>query len=51
MPYEKFKEHTIKIAKGEYKPSKYEPKIWFESFEAMSRLLNRERKSTDEYPK
>ena len=31
---------TIAIAKGEYKPRKDEPKIWFESLKSMSQILS-----------
>ena len=33
---------TIAIAKGEYKPRKDEPKIWFESLKSMSQILSSE---------
>jgi predicted transcriptional regulator len=36
MPYDQFKERTLKIAKGEYKPGADEPKIWFESLNAAA---------------
>ena len=31
---------TIAIARGEYKPRKDEPKIWFESLKSMSQILS-----------
>lgn len=31
---------TIAIAKGEYKPRKEEPKVWFESLKSMSQILS-----------
>jgi len=40
MPYEKFKEYTIAIAGGKYKPKQNEPKIWFGSIETMSQVLS-----------
>jgi predicted transcriptional regulator len=40
MPYENFKKYTMAIACGKYKPKKNEPKIWFESIETMSQVLN-----------
>ena len=40
MSYEQFKERTIKITKGEYKPKEDEPKIWFESLNAAAQILN-----------
>jgi len=42
MPKEKYIERTIKIAKGEYKPKKNEPKIWFESLKTAAQILNPE---------
>ena len=33
---------TLAIAKGEYKPRKDEPKIWFESIKSMSQILSTE---------
>lgn len=40
MPYEKFREYTMAIACGKYKPKQAEPKIWFESIETMSQVLS-----------
>lgn len=40
MPYEKFKEYTMAIACGKYKPKQNEPKIWFGSIETMSQVLS-----------
>jgi predicted transcriptional regulator len=40
MPREEFKRRTIAIAKGEYKPSKDEPKIWFESVQSFAQVLS-----------
>lgn len=40
MPREEFKRRTIAIAKGEYKPGKDEPKIWFESVQSFAQVLN-----------
>jgi len=37
---ERYKKRTIAIAKGEGVPKKDEPKIWFESLDAMRRLLH-----------
>ena len=42
MPYDQFKERTLKIAKGEYKPGADEPKIWFESLNAAAETLDEE---------
>jgi len=33
---------TIAIAKGEYKPKKNEPKVWFESMKSISQILSNE---------
>lgn len=33
---------TIAIAKGEYKPKKDEPKVWFESIKSMAQVLSSE---------
>lgn len=33
---------TIAIAKGEYKPRKDEPKVWFESIKSMAQVLSNE---------
>ncbi len=33
---------TIAIAKGEYKPQKGEPKIWFDSVKSMAQVLGNE---------
>ena len=33
---------TIAIAKGEYVPKRGEPKIWFESLQAMAQVLSNE---------
>lgn len=40
MTREEFKQRTIAIAKGEYKPRKDEPKVWFESLQSFAQLLN-----------
>ena len=34
-----YRKRTIAIAKGEYKPKKNEPKIWFESLSSMAQIL------------
>ena len=33
---------TIAIARGEYKPRKGEPKVWFESLQSMAQILSSE---------
>jgi predicted transcriptional regulator len=35
-----YAKRTIAIARGEYKPRKHEPKIWFESLQSMSQILS-----------
>jgi predicted transcriptional regulator len=42
MSREEFKRRTIDIAKGEYKPGKDEPKIWFESLQSFAQVLSDE---------
>lgn len=37
-----YKKRTIAIAKGEYKPRRGEPKIWFESVQSMAQILSSE---------
>lgn len=37
---EDYRKRTIAIAKGEYKPNKNEPKIWFESVKSMAQVLS-----------
>ena len=39
---ESYKKRTIAIAKGEYKPKKNEPKVWFESIMSLSQVLSNE---------
>jgi len=42
MSIEQYKQRTIDIAKGTYKPKKEEPKIWFESIKSMAQILSNE---------
>jgi len=42
MPMEQYKERTMNIAKGLYKPKKDEPKVWFESVKSMAQILSNE---------
>lgn len=37
-----YMERTLAIAKGDYKPRKGEPKVWFESIKSMSQVLSNE---------
>ena len=39
---EDYKNRTIAIAKGEYKPKSNDPKIWFESIKSLSQVLSNE---------
>jgi len=39
---EDYKKRTIAIARGEYKPRKNEPKVWFESVQSMAQILSSE---------
>jgi predicted transcriptional regulator len=42
MPLEDFKKRTIAIARGQYKPKKDEPKIWFRSMKSLAHVLSEE---------
>lgn len=42
MSLEDFKKRTIAIAKGEHKPKKDEPKIWFNSIKSLANILSEE---------
>lgn len=42
IPKEMYIKRTIAIAKGQYKPSGDEPKIWFESMQSMAQILSSE---------
>ncbi len=35
-----FRKRSVAIAKGEYKPKKNEPTIWFESMESLGQVLS-----------
>ena len=39
--YDQMKARTIAIARGEHKPSKGEPKVWFTSIESFAKVLSR----------
>ena len=39
---EQYKARTIAIARGEYKPKRGEPRIWFESIKSMAQVLSAE---------
>ncbi|MDP6688707.1 MAG: transcriptional regulator [Alphaproteobacteria bacterium] len=38
--YETMKKRTMAIARGEYKPKRGEPKVWFPSLEAFAGILS-----------
>lgn len=38
--YEKMKKRTMDIARGEYTPTRGEPKIWFTSIQSAARVLS-----------
>ncbi|CDZ79483.1 putative transcriptional regulator [Legionella massiliensis] len=42
MSLEQYKQRTIAIAKGLYKPKKDEPKIWFTSMKSLANVLSEE---------
>lgn len=42
MSLDDFKKYTISIAKGEHKPQKDEPKIWFNSIKSLANVLSEE---------
>lgn len=42
MSLQEYKQRTIAIAKGEYKPKNDEPKVWFESVKSMAQILSSE---------
>ncbi len=37
-----YKNRTLAIARGEYRPAPNEPKIWFESLQSVSQVLSNE---------
>ena len=42
MSREDYKKRTMAIARGEYRPKKGEPKVWFESLRSMAQVLSNE---------
>ena len=42
MSKEAYKQRTMAIARGEYRPQKNEPEIWFESLKSMAQILSNE---------
>jgi predicted transcriptional regulator len=42
MSQDKIRERTLAIAKGDYKPTAHEPKIWFTSLKALAEIISDE---------
>ena len=42
MSYQDYKNRTMAIARGEYRPQPNEPKVWFESMRSMAQILSNE---------
>ena len=42
MSREDYKKRTMAIARGEYRPEKGEPKVWFETLQSMAQVLSSE---------
>jgi len=42
MPRQQYKQRSIEMAKGLYKPKKDDPKVWFESVKPMAQTLSNE---------
>lgn len=42
MSLDDYKKRTIAIARGQYKPKKNEPKIWFTSIKSLASVLSEE---------
>ena len=42
MSRDAYRQRTIAIAKGEYRPKRGEPKVWFESVQSMAQILSSE---------
>jgi predicted transcriptional regulator len=40
MPQQKIRERLLAIAKGDYRPARGEPKIWFTSMKSVSEVLS-----------
>ncbi len=38
--YDRMKARTMAVARGEYKPARGEPKVWFTSIESFARVLS-----------
>lgn len=42
MPQKEIRERTLAIARGQYKPSSHEPKVWFPSIRSLAEVLSDE---------
>jgi predicted transcriptional regulator len=42
MSREQYKARTLAIARGQYRPKRGEPKVWFESLQSMAQVLSAE---------
>ena len=42
MSRENYKKRTMSIARGKYRPTQEEPKVWFESLQSMAQVLSYE---------
>jgi len=42
MSRKEYERRTVAIARGDYKPKKGEPKVWFESVQSMAQVLSNE---------
>jgi predicted transcriptional regulator len=42
MSREQYKARTLAIARGQYRPKRSEPKVWFESLQSMAQVLSAE---------
>ena len=40
MPQDKIRERILAIARGEYKPKRNEPKVWFPSMKSVAEVLS-----------
>lgn len=40
LPQEKIRERMLAIARGDYKPKKSDPKVWFTSMKSMAEVLS-----------
>lgn len=43
-PYDVIKKRTLAIARGDYKPSRNDPKVWFSSIESLAQVLSSKNK-------